>query len=74
MMREDGEIPVEPPSEPKSAPNTPIKPPAPLFIETSSKKKRLYREVIDMDDDPLPEQFRHVRDSERKVKDEFYQN
>ena len=27
---------------------------------------------IDMDDDPLPEQFRHVRDSERKVKDDFY--
>ena len=60
MMREDGEIPVEPPREPDSAPNTPIKPPAPVVIETSSKKKHLYREVIDMDNNPMPEQFRHV--------------
>ena len=38
---------------------------------TGKKRKRSFQGVEDLDD-PLPKRFRHIRDSERKVKDEFY--
>ena len=38
---------------------------------TGKKRKQSFQGVEDLDD-PLPKRFRHIRDSERKVKDEFY--
>ena len=38
----------------------------------SSKRKRLFKVVEESDSDPLPLEFRHLRKSERIVKDEFY--
>ena len=77
MMREDGEMPLDPPSEPDSAPGTPVKLPvcpAPIAVPgLGKKKKRLYKQVEDKDDDLMPEVYRHIRDSERKVRDDFYQ-
>ena len=78
MMRDDGEIPSEPPSEPDSANSTPVKLPANSVEQTTvenpvTKKKRLYMEIEEEDSDPMPQQFQHIRDSERMVKNEFYQ-
>ena len=44
-------------------------------IESSSqldKRKRKFVDTIDDENDPLPSEFRHVRTSERKVKDSIY--
>ena len=38
-----------------------------------SKKKRMFLEVEDDNDSGLPMKYRHVRISERIVKEEFYQ-
>ena len=78
MMRDDGEIPSEPPSEPDSANSTPVKSPAVIAEQASTgnpatKKKRLYMEAGEESSDPMPLQFRHIRVSERIVKDDFYQ-
>jgi hypothetical protein len=78
MMRDDGEIPSEPPSEPDSANSTPVKLPANSVEQTTvenpvTKKKRLYMEIEEEDSDQMPQQFQHIRDSERMVKNEFYQ-
>lgn len=35
-------------------------------------KRRLFVAEEDEDEDPLPPEFRHIRDSERKVRDTFY--
>jgi hypothetical protein len=37
----------------------------------TSKKKKVFKKSVD-DDDPMPPKFRHVRISERKVKDDVY--
>ena len=37
-----------------------------------SKKKRKYRRIPEIADDPLPQEYRHVRSGERKVLDRFY--
>ena len=113
MMRDDGEIPMDPPSDLDSAPSTPVKSsvrpapadvpvcpaagdvpvcpapgdvpacpapaddpvcPAPSAVPSlGTKKRRLYKEIEDNTDDPMPFKFKHIRDSERKVRDDFYQ-
>ena len=40
--------------------------------EERKKKRRLFTEKEEVSSDPLPLQYRHIRLSERKVKDEFY--
>ena len=35
-------------------------------------KKRKYKQVIERINDDLPQEYRHIRDSERKVSDKFY--
>ena len=36
-----------------------------------AKRKKVFQQV-EPSDEPLPEELRHIRDSERKVKDNFY--
>ena len=36
------------------------------------KKRKLYIEKVDTQIDPLPSEYRHIRSSVRKVRDDFY--
>ena len=39
---------------------------------TDISKKRIYKQVDERIDDGLPQEYRHIRDSERNVLDKFY--
>ena len=55
----------------KSAPETPQ---SEVLSEIPAKKRKLFTvEERESEDDPLPYQYRHVRQSERIVRDDFYQ-
>ena len=83
-LRAEGDISS---SSPESAASTPVKtvtsgkdtPKLTLELEEdveggekSSKRRRLFEVVEESESDPLPLEFRHLRKSERIVKDEFY--
>jgi hypothetical protein len=36
------------------------------------KTKRKFKQIDQSDDDPLPQNYRHIRNSERILKDQFY--
>ena len=40
--------------------------------DNSVRKRKLFSKVDDSTTDPLPTEFRHVRESERKVKDSYF--
>ena len=53
----------------KKAPDTPLT----VSTEGGSSKKRKLFSYEDSESDILPVQYRHIRESERKVKDKFYE-
>ena len=79
-LRAEGEIPSPTTSPESSVAITPAKAVPSVDdtpqIETgevaAGKKRRLFTEVGTRENDQMPPEFQHVRDSERKVKDDLY--
>ena len=74
FLESTGEIPLS--SSPNTSTDTPKKTPLPPVeeeVDMPKKRKRLYESGEESEDDDMPEKFRHVRSSERKVKEEVYQ-
>ena len=75
FLREQGELPSS--TSPESAADTPVKkgrdttPPVTTVIQPPKKKRRLYDDDKD-EEDELPQQYRHIREGERKIKADFY--
>ena len=73
ILIDSGEIPSY--SSPDSQVSSPGKNQAetPQITEQAEiRKTRLFKNTVDSEDDDMPHKYRHIRKSERMVKDEFY--
>ena len=76
VLADQGLLP--PASSPESCCSTPAKAP-PVTPDTHhheappSKKKKVFVDINDNEDDLMPQVFQHIRNSEKNVKDEYYQ-
>jgi hypothetical protein len=42
------------------------------LVSPKRKRRKVFENVDDVDKDPLPPEFQHIRETERKVRDDFY--